>query len=966
MDSLPRAALTNAGLSDAVISTIASLPTSLPADASKAVGAYTAAIGVIQELYAALEKVTAGEGSDAKQEKEEKATAGGGDAKNEKKEEKHHGQLHPALQAFELPKDRLTAAYEPLGELQATSIDNAEGEPDAAALRPAFTAAMEAFQQATSKEIWSQFGGAAGQTDRSTVCNLAEVMDAGNARFLAIYREVQEGFKSVDPKAHADFVALAASVKRACKEAKHVCRQSSEDALEILLAAKKLGLEFEALLARVAGACKSKAAHKGGPLKKLYRFVEKSALRQENFKSVSKEGGIEIDYRFGRVCDVRRGFIESGTMSGVTEILKGVLAEEKAGTIVVVRIKDRFSDPSAGGWSDCMVNLYFASDPQKHICEIQIVHKELMIARANLGGHDVYGKCRAAAELLELAALATPFYREIGLMLHQSSVKLANPPPSEQALRQFGGWRLSADVLSWDNVVSAPVAAGGDESAAGAGSEKVLDPWATLQRVGSISAASLSALTLFGGPWEQSCPLRVLCRLERDAATMALFAKKSGSLFGLLTHVTLSKFDDALLAAIGGCCGALEVMECNASSCTATDAGVVALVSGTPKLRILDLKFDDNVALSNASPAAIGRHCPELTVLRLGQAKPNEALTDDGAAALAQCPKLEVLEISNWDVGLGDASKAYAALGGACSRLRAFEHRIADEIGQPFPHQNVRDGVFASLVAPNAATLVELNMYSNYVIGDESMATLAACSQLRAFDATANLNITDKGIEALAAGCPKLEALFLSYMTNTPDYQALTGVGDARTDAALAALGKHCAHLESLYCCGWGATDAGVAALAAGCTKLRFANLQQLNMSDVGLTALAESCPALECLNLTGTAVSTAGMAALGKCAKLKALTMNYLESLTDESVAALLAGPASKSLYYINAAESCPALTGKSAELLKRHPRISATIAGQMLNFEDIEHSPSPSPSYAEKISNAWEHMPSLGCQQY
>ena len=55
-----------------------------------------------------------------------------------------------------------------------------------------------------------------------------------------------------------------------------------------------------------------------------------------------------------------------------------------------------------------MVNFAFNSDPSSHVCEVQLVHRELMVARAGLGGHAVYGKGRAATELLQLATAVGP------------------------------------------------------------------------------------------------------------------------------------------------------------------------------------------------------------------------------------------------------------------------------------------------------------------------------------------------------------------------------------------------------------------------------------------------------------------------------------------------------------------------------------------------------------------------------
>ena len=38
-------------------------------------------------------------------------------------------------------------------------------------------------------------------------------------------------------------------------------------------------------------------------------------------------------------------------------------------------------------WMDMMVNITLAGDVQNHLCEIQIVHSKMLVARKNLGGH---------------------------------------------------------------------------------------------------------------------------------------------------------------------------------------------------------------------------------------------------------------------------------------------------------------------------------------------------------------------------------------------------------------------------------------------------------------------------------------------------------------------------------------------------------------------------------------------------
>jgi hypothetical protein len=56
-----------------------------------------------------------------------------------------------------------------------------------------------------------------------------------------------------------------------------------------------------------------------------------------------------------------------------------------------VRIKDRFRFPTDGGWADTLINFYFADDPSLHVCEIQLVHQQMMTVRKEQGAHTAYG-----------------------------------------------------------------------------------------------------------------------------------------------------------------------------------------------------------------------------------------------------------------------------------------------------------------------------------------------------------------------------------------------------------------------------------------------------------------------------------------------------------------------------------------------------------------------------------------------
>ena len=67
----------------------------------------------------------------------------------------------------------------------------------------------------------------------------------------------------------------------------------------------------------------------------------------------------------------------------------------------VVRTKDRFGFPSAGGWRDLMVNLIVfdgaAGGGVRHVCELQIAHEMMLTARKGLPGVRRRGPLATAA-----------------------------------------------------------------------------------------------------------------------------------------------------------------------------------------------------------------------------------------------------------------------------------------------------------------------------------------------------------------------------------------------------------------------------------------------------------------------------------------------------------------------------------------------------------------------------------------
>jgi len=144
-------------------------------------------------------------------------------------------------------------------------------------------------------------------------------------------------------------------------------------------------------------------------VKGAHRALEKMGLRPDGKQWLADN-----------VCDGVRGALVYAEMrnmltvlclvasaSGDPELQKfsGDWNAEKAGIkarINVLRVKNRFAQPTSGGWADFMVSFTFRDDPNKHVCELQLCHKDLMTVRKQMGAHHEYGEFRSALELLEV------------------------------------------------------------------------------------------------------------------------------------------------------------------------------------------------------------------------------------------------------------------------------------------------------------------------------------------------------------------------------------------------------------------------------------------------------------------------------------------------------------------------------------------------------------------------------------
>eukprot|EP00939_MAST-03C_sp_MAST-3C-sp1_P005163 g5163.t1 len=169
-----------------------------------------------------------------------------------------------------------------------------------------------------------------------------------------------------------------------------VCQDVKSDLAKLYLQAAGIASKFDSI-------CRDVAAETGGefvraPMKHAFRALEKTALRHVK----------DERFKCEKVCDVIRGSIVYDNMEGILRGAK-LLESGKAG-LIVKRFKDRFSEghETSGGWRDAMFNGYLVGDKNKHIVEIQLQHRALLLVRSDLGGHYMYARFRSLIEALEV------------------------------------------------------------------------------------------------------------------------------------------------------------------------------------------------------------------------------------------------------------------------------------------------------------------------------------------------------------------------------------------------------------------------------------------------------------------------------------------------------------------------------------------------------------------------------------
>ena len=274
---------------------------------------------------------------------------------------RHH--LPQALMTFPLFRDELGDAL--------AGLDTAEevlaADPSDAGARDGLSAKVAALSSSLSAAVERRC------SEKDIVPRCFEVIDIGRSKFEPVYNST---FDAISSSEEAGAAECSDAVRRLIDAAQGKrATQKSDDVVQLYAAAASIREQVRRLMRAVAGETGAelaeipeKARRRHG-LKQIVRIVEKCALRPD-------EPG-----KADRVCDIVRDMFSVSSMEQMAKVAVALLS---CSEIAIVRVKDRNAEPSAGGWRDIMINFVLVGDDNAHVCEVQLVHKKMLLQRKEM------------------------------------------------------------------------------------------------------------------------------------------------------------------------------------------------------------------------------------------------------------------------------------------------------------------------------------------------------------------------------------------------------------------------------------------------------------------------------------------------------------------------------------------------------------------------------------------------------
>lgn len=164
-----------------------------------------------------------------------------------------------------------------------------------------------------------------------------------------------------------------------------------------------------------------------------YRVIEKSLTKGPNraYPDCSK------------VLDVFGCIINCGDYTSMAAVVRAFAAKHASGELQLSRIKDRWTEPSSGGWRDLMLNVVVDGV----VFEIQVVHSKMLGARKGMDAHKAYNQFRSFVEIFDLLDLDTEL-DQVDFGLTGGSGGGGGAAPGENAQLRAKVTQLEVDLIA--------------------------------------------------------------------------------------------------------------------------------------------------------------------------------------------------------------------------------------------------------------------------------------------------------------------------------------------------------------------------------------------------------------------------------------------------------------------------------------------------------------------------------------
>lgn len=600
--------------------------------------------------------------------------------------------------------------------------------------------------------------------------HLKNVVDAGNRFFLDVYSSVFhliENTEAVEMQNYSQAIVRARAVIPAGSKPK----QTTSDPVELICHAYEVQPKYEAIVRDLVKTMeKNGTIHPGdikltiAKVKKLQRIVEKSMLKAT------------VPGDASRTCDLVRGMAVCNNMTTIKKFVDALTDLCKKKKITRIRLKDRFKMASDGGWRDFMDNFIVAGDKHRHICELQVVHRNMIVARKGLPGHVVYGKVRNAAELSVLYNGGNSKYNFNELLWQgkqQAALAMLFIKCNGQHWNaaQKKGWCTSPDLGTWAGV--------------------------DLDKNGMVTSLDLSRRKLEGHDGLRIEMLRPLTELR------SISLRESSRHIRTDTSDDYESLGDDDITVIAKACPKLRVADFDFCS-KITDDGITTLGRLCPDLNILELQECD--LITDAGVQALVGSCKNLTRLNL---KECDKLSDGALGFIGGLSKLEELDVQDCDLisnrGLQSLDNLKMLNLNYCSEITdkglstiaskspALEHISLTEL--QVTDQGVRE------LVTKCTKLKSICLYQCRRIGDTAVAAVAKfCPQLEVIDLQYCSRITDNSLKLIGSNCTNLREVRIRNCEKV-------------SDAFLEVLVSNCKQIKRVDCFGCPSiTDAGIKA----------------------------------------------------------------------------------------------------------------------------------------------------------